>query len=164
MKSKYSYKNVDDDISKLKNEQYLQFAAEIAKKSTMTQKHGCIIVYKKQVIATGYNTMPHMYSRSLHAEINALNKVKHKQSILKDSDMYIVRIGTDLFDNVLKYSKPCEDCTRHIVSNKIRRVFYSTNYEFDTFIDNRNRNQNNFNYPSNDKIELFQNLICDACC
>lgn len=129
----YSYKNVDNDRAKLKNDHYLQIAAEVAKKSTMTQKHGCIIVYKKKIIATGYNTMPSMFQNSLHAEINALKKVKNKQYILKEADLYVVRIGTDSFDNVLKYSKPCANCSKHIQMNKIRRVFYSTNYEFDTY-------------------------------
>ena len=123
---------MDNDRAKIKNDHYLKMAAEVAKKSTMTQKHGCVIVYKKKIIATGYNTMPNMFQNSLHAEINALNKVKNKQYLLKDADLYVVRIGTDSFDNVLKYSKPCDNCSKQIQMNKIRRVFYSTNYEFDT--------------------------------
>lgn len=133
-KIRYSYSNVDDEIAKFKNDYYLKIAAEVARKSPMTQKHGCIIVYKKKIIATGYNTMPDMFNRSLHAEINALNKVKNKQNVLKDSDLYIVRIGTDSYNNVLKYSKPCEHCTREIIQNKVRKVYYSTNYEYDTLV------------------------------
>nr|QOI90435.1 hypothetical protein HWQ62_00299 [Pyramimonas orientalis virus] len=148
-----SYCNVDDDISKLKNETFLKIAAEVAKKSTMTQKHGCIIVHKKQVIATGYNTMPSMFQNSLHAEINAINKLKNKQYVLKDCDLYIVRIGPDSLCNALKYSKPCPNCTRQILNNKIKKVYYSTNYEYDTFIKQNNIKQN----LEREKIQLFQN-------
>lgn len=152
----YSYKNVDNDRAKIKNDHYLKMAAEVAKKSTMTQKHGCVIVYKKKIIATGYNTMPNMFQNSLHAEINALNKVKNKQYLLKDADLYVVRIGTDSFDNVLKYSKPCDNCSKQIQMNKIRRVFYSTNYEFDTY--------NTFmRCQECDMKQICQTPICDAC-
>jgi len=152
----YSYQNVDNDRAKVKNYHYLKIAAEVAKKSTMTQKHGCVIVYKKKIIATGYNTMPNMFQNSLHAEINALNKVKNKQYILKEADLYVVRIGTDSFDNVLKYSKPCDNCSKQIQMNKIRRVFYSTNYEFDTY--------NTFmRCQEYDMKPICQTQICDAC-
>jgi deoxycytidylate deaminase len=149
--------NVDDSISKIKNEDYLQIAAEVAKKSTMMHKHGCIIVYKKNIIATGYNTMPSMFERSVHAEIDALNKVKNKQTILRESDLYIVRIGTDSFDNVLKYSKPCEHCTRYINQFKIRKVYYSTNYEFDTFVKKKTT------HLDCDTTSIYRNQICGLC-
>jgi deoxycytidylate deaminase len=158
MKVHYSYSNVDDDISKLKNENFLKIAAEIAKKSTMTQKHGCVIVHKKSVIATGYNTMPSMFNHSLHAEINAINKVKNRQYLLKDCDLYIVRIGPDSLDNVLKYSKPCPNCTRCILNCKIRRVFYSTNYEYDQFVKNVSINQDF------EKLQLYRNQNLGTCC
>jgi deoxycytidylate deaminase len=150
-----SYENVDNDRAKLKNDHYLKIAADVAKKSTMTQKHGCIIVYKKKIIATGYNTMPNMFQNSLHAEINALNKVKNKHYILKDADLYVVRIGTNSFDNVLKYSKPCVNCSKQIQMNKIRRVFYSTNYEFDTY-------NTIMRCQECDMKQICQTQICDA--
>ena len=155
MKVHYSYSNVDDDISKLKNENYLKIAAQIAKKSTMTQKHGCVIVHKKTIIATGYNTMSSMCTHSVHAEINAINKVKNKHYLLKDCDLYIVRIGPDSLDNVLKYSKPCPNCTRCILHYKIRRVFYSTNYEYDQFVKTMNRDF--------EKLQLCQNQNYGTC-
>jgi deoxycytidylate deaminase len=157
MKHHFSYKHVDDSIAKINKEEYLQIAAEVAKKSPMMHKHGCVIVYKKQIIATGYNTMPTMFERSIHAEIHALNKVKNKQYLLKDSDLYIVRIGTNSFDNVLKYSKPCDHCTRCINQFKIRKVYYSTNYEFDTFVE---KNSRHLRY---DMTSICQNQICGLC-
>jgi len=138
MKMRYSYTNVDYDIAKFKNDYYLKIAAEVARKSPMMHKHGCIIVHKKRIIASGYNTMPDMFNNSLHAEVNALNKIKNKPTILKESDMYIVRIGTDSYNNVLKYSKPCEHCTKRIIESKVRKVYYSTNYEYDTFVHIKN--------------------------
>ena len=134
MKIRYSYTNVDNDIAKFKNEYFLRMAADVARKSSMLHKHGCVIVHKKRIIASGYNTMPDMFSNSLHAEMNALNKLKNKPNILRESDMYIVRIGTNSHNNVLKYSKPCEECRKRIIENKVRKVYYSTNYEYDTFI------------------------------
>jgi deoxycytidylate deaminase len=159
MKIHYSYSHVDDDISKLKDDTYLKIAAEIAKKSTMTQKHGCVIVYKKQVIATGYNTMPNMFNHSLHAEINAIKKVKNRRYILKDCDLYIVRIGPDSLENVLKYSKPCANCTKCILNYKIRRVFYSTNFEYDEFLLKNNLTTN----QDFEKLQLYRNRNFDTC-
>lgn len=153
MKIHYSYQNVDCAEAKLKNDDYMRIAAEVAKKSSMIQKHGCVIVYKKKIIATGYNTMPTMFNNSLHAEINAMNKVKNKQYLLKDAELYVVRIGTDSFNNVLKYSKPCENCRKKIEQNKIRKVYYSTNYEFDIFTSC---------YPKCDIKQICHNRTFDA--
>lgn len=172
MKNRFSYTNVDDDIAKIKNEVYLQIAAEVAKKSSMMHKHGCIIVYRKQIVATGYNTMPNMFEKSVHAEINALNKLKNKQYLLKECDLYVVRIGTDSYGNVLKYSKPCEHCTRCINHFKIRKVYYSTNFEFDRFILTKKsstllpppQTSPSSTRPVCDTSPIFQSRICGLCC
>jgi len=152
---RYSYTNVDNDIAKIRHETYLQLAANVAKKSTMTQKHGCVIVYKKEIIATGYNTMPVAFQESLHAEIDAIKKLKHRQYLLKDCELYIVRIAPDSLNNVLKYSKPCPNCTKVINFNKIRKVYYSTNFEYDRL--------KSTNCQDHDKSLLFQNPQCSAC-
>lgn len=130
MKVHSCYVNVDSHIAKINKTAYLDKAANIAKKSVMTQKHGCIIVYKKQIIASAYNTMPKSFGDSVHAEINAINKVKDKK-ILKQCELYIVRIGTSSMNNPLKYSKPCKQCTDTIINFNIRKIYYSTNFEYD---------------------------------
>lgn len=161
-KHHFCYTNVDYNIAKIKNDVYLQIAAEVAKKSSMMHKHGCIIVYKKQIVATGYNTMPNMFEKSVHAEINAMNKLKNKQKyLLKDCDLYVVRIGTDSYGNVLKYSKPCEHCTRCINHFKIRKVYYSTNFEFDRFI--LTKKSTTSTRPTCDTTPTYQNQICGLC-
>lgn len=158
-KIQHSYSHIDEDISKFKDISYLRIAAEIAKKSPMTQKHGCVIVYKKEVIATGFNTMPSIFNQSVHAEINAIKKVKNRKYILKDSDLYIVRIAPDSLDNVLKYSKPCANCTKYILNFNIRRVFYSTNFEYDEFV-LKNKLTTNQDF---EKLQLYQNQNYGTC-
>jgi deoxycytidylate deaminase len=114
-----------------KQEYYIGLASKIAMKSTMTQKHGAIIVYKKEIIATGFNySINKLYS--IHAEINALTSVKknHKH-LLPECELYVVRIGPDKFNNPLKYSKPCFNCQNSIIKCNIKKTFYSTNYNYD---------------------------------
>ena len=115
--------------------EYIDRAARMALKSTMTHKHGCVIVSDEgDIIATGYNRittiMAHAFS--VHAEVDALSKLKRKKTRhLGDGkcDMYVVRISSadkNSFD--LKYSKPCEDCQKAIAKYGIRNVYYSTGY------------------------------------
>jgi hypothetical protein len=56
---------------------------------------------------------------------------KKKKHILSECDIYIVRIGPDSFNNPLKYSRPCTNCSNIIIKNNIKNAFYSTNYEYD---------------------------------
>lgn len=142
-----SYNGIDQQLAKKssKHIDYMDIAAEVAKKSLMTQKHGCIIVYKNEIISSAYNFTPPttiMQDRSVHAEVNALKKVKQKSFLFKDCTMYIVRIGPNSLMNTLKYSKPCIKCTNYINLCNIKKVFYSTNYD----------SKINF-----DKPELFHN-------
>lgn len=128
------YTGKDYDLSKnFKDYQIkiFQIAADVAKKSNMLQKHGCVIVHKKNIIATGYNMMCPYYHHSIHAEVNTLKKVKNNKHLLKHSEMYIVRIGKNSLGNPLKYSKPCINCEKCIKEHGIKKVFYSTNHEMD---------------------------------
>lgn len=114
---------------------FLEKAARIAQKSNMTHKHGCIIVQDDVIIAEGWNkiTKHYNHSFSIHAEVDAIKKFKkiYNKSLLSQTEMYIVRIGSKYMDNCLKYSKPCENCQSVIMHYGIPKVFYSTNYEFD---------------------------------
>lgn len=111
----------------------IDVAIKEAKRSPMLQKHGCIVVHNNRVVSSAHNHMPPMFQNSVHAEVNALKKIKHKSALLKECDLYIVRIGPDSSQNALKYSKPCAACARFITSCGIRSVFYSTNYEYDLY-------------------------------
>lgn len=108
---------------------YVEQAMEEAKKSPMAQKHGCVIVHKNKLVSAGYNKLVEPFgSYSVHAEVNALLKAKKilTKSELKQSKLFIVRIGTDNMDNPLKYSKPCKVCQELIDRLGIKIVFYST--------------------------------------
>ena len=120
-------------FSTLKQEFFLQRAAIIAERSNLqNHRHGCVIVRDGEVIAEGYN----YYSKHLehkftvHAEIDALLKLKKNKKLASECELYVVRIGTDLMGCPLKYSKPCEDCTAAILKCGIRKVYFSTDEEF----------------------------------
>ena len=133
MTSEY-FENFDETVSKKTSEKqkyYLDIAATVALNSNMLQKHGAIIVYKKNIIASGYNYYLHTYS--IHAEIAAIAELKGKEKdILSECELYVVRIGPDKYNNPLKYSKPCFNCQHAINKHCIRKTFYSTNYEYDS--------------------------------
>lgn len=125
-KKNYSTTDLSESSNKSSNQNhYFQIAICAAKKSCMNQKHGCVIVYKKQVVCTAYNTMPSTYKQSLHAEVNAIKKAKQMGYMLNECDLYIVRIGQTSMDFPLKYSKPCKRCAEYISENRIKKIFYS---------------------------------------
>jgi deoxycytidylate deaminase len=114
---------------------YLQIAAQMAMNSVMNHKHGAVIVYQRNIIATGYNYC--CSNMSIHAEIAAINNLRSRskdRNILDKCQLYVVRIGPDRLHNPLKYSKPCNSCQNYIAKNGIKQIFYSTNYEFDRII------------------------------
>jgi|UniRef100_A0A6C0BRD1 deoxycytidylate deaminase len=149
-RSNYDLKDVD--ISKtcdINQAKFLKKCAYLASKSILTQKHGCVIVYKNEIISCGYNfkinnnvqyktdlssyvtpihfqdecsTEHYACGFSVHAEISTIKKVKNKD--LSKCDMYVVRIGP--FSN-FKYSHPCKICADYIKQKKIKKVYYSVN-------------------------------------
>ena len=124
---------------KLHQKYYFDVAANIAKNSNMFQKHGAVIVYKKTIIATGYNSYSYNSKTnfSIHAEIVAINNaIKNcNKELLNDSKLYIVRIAPETKSKyILKYSKPCLNCQKYINKFNINKIFYSTNYEYDKVI------------------------------
>ena len=127
-----TYYGVDIDCMAKPRErlnEYIQIAADEAKKSPMSQKHGCVVIHKNRVVATGYNKQVDPLSlTSIHAEINALMKAKKilTRSELKQAKLMVVRIGTNSMDNPLKYSKPCKVCQNFIEKLGVQLVYYST--------------------------------------
>lgn len=124
---------------KLHQKYYFEIAANIARNSDMFQKHGAVIVYKKTIIATGFNSYSfnNKNNFSIHAEIVAINNVikNYNKDILSESKLYIVRIAPESKSKyVLKYSKPCLNCQKYINKFNIKKIFYSTNYEYDKII------------------------------
>ena len=116
---------------------YLERAARVAMKSTMTHKHGAIIVRNDEVISEGFNHhFTHMCHKfSIHAEADAIHKIK-KVTHISECELYVVRISKPSMNHCLKYSKPCNDCQRCIERAGIKRTYYSTNQEWEAFIQN----------------------------
>ena len=138
----YSIAHEKDDVSAKtcneRQEYFLKYAAKIAQKSVMEHKHGAIIVHDNTIIGVGYNHLyEHMcHQRSIHAEVDALMKVKGRgKHIMCDAEMYVVRIGTPRMKCPLKYSKPCCDCQNAVLKYGIRKVYYSTNYEYNAAVE-----------------------------
>lgn len=112
---------------------YMEIASKIALKSVMNHKHGAILVYKKQIISSGYNY--YHGENSVHAEIATITRMQKRfRKNLSECEMYVVRIGPNDLNCHLKYSKPCYNCQNFIAKNKIKKTYYSTNYKYDTVI------------------------------
>jgi len=137
MSNYFEYFDEENVITlKLHQKYYFNIAANIAKSSNMFQKHGAIIVYKKNIIASGYNSYSYNNKKhfSIHAEIIAINNAikSYNKEIVRDSKLYIVRIAPETkSEYLLKYSKPCLNCQKYINKFNIKKIFYSTNYDYD---------------------------------
>ena len=131
-KTRSIYDDIEQNRCKLSTntqQRYLDICCELAKKSSLAHKHGCIIVkngkiisqaFNQKLIAKTYETVP----TSLHAEVAAIKKAKTKLG--DNCELYVVRIGTSNHYRT-KYSRPCEACTQFINKFKISRVYYSVN-------------------------------------
>jgi deoxycytidylate deaminase len=123
----------------------MEHAVKMAKKSTMEHKHGAVIVHNNEIIATGFNYRKYYmcHGFSIHAEVDALTKLKGRKNILSEAELYVARIGK--FNPAcpssfcLKYSKPCRECSKAILKHGIRKVYYSTT---ETPIDNNDDSSN----------------------
>lgn len=116
-----------EPVARKKRFGYMEQAAKAAKKSSMTHKHGCVLVLDNVgPIACGFNRIEKYlcHSFSIHAEVDAINKAKKilTKSQFQLTDLYVVRISKD---STLKLSKPCKHCQCLIMEAKIRNVFYS---------------------------------------
>lgn len=121
-------------MPRLCHQYYCHKAADVAAKSTMQHRHGCIIVYNdKEIVAKGYNhtrcTLEQEFS--VHAEVEAINKLRQvvrskSKEFIHKCTLYVVRIGTDNMGNPLKMSEPCSRCSAIIRSMGIPKVVYST--------------------------------------
>lgn len=129
------YSDVDKGkICRAKHYGFLQRAMQLALKSTCTHhRHGCVITKDGEIVAEGYNHhYEHFHHKmTIHAEVDALSKLKYNRKVFPSCEMYVVRIGTDRMGNPLKYSRPCTDCSKAILKAGIRRVYYSSNTEFE---------------------------------
>lgn len=135
-KTKDKYNDVVDipqsiKMTNKKHQLFLSHAYLIAEKSSMLQKHGAIIVYKNEIIASGCNYMcNHLcHNYSIHAEVAAITQMFYNKKLLELCDIYVVRISNSL-DNCLRNSKPCKNCSNFIKKYNLRNVYYSTNITY----------------------------------
>ena len=159
-KNRSNYDSIDIEISKthdVQQEKFLKKCAFLASKSALTQKHGCIIVHRNEIISCGYNfkindnrkylsnkdegmtssyIQPVHYNDSCTTDHYACGFSVHaeistikkvKHKDLSKCDMYVVRIGP--YSN-LKYSHPCKICSEYIQKFGIKKVYYSVNCKF----------------------------------
>lgn len=122
-----------------KHNKFLAHAAKIATKSSMTHRHGAVIVHKNDIISSGYNysTSYLCHDYSIHAEVSAITKLKGKsKEFLSECELYVVRIADVSYKGILKYSKPCDKCKEAIEKFNIKKIYYSTNYEYDSIVSN----------------------------
>tara|TARA_Y100000389_G_scaffold170165_1_gene176960 strand:- start:1285 stop:1878 length:594 start_codon:yes stop_codon:yes gene_type:complete len=120
-----------------KHNYFFNEAKNEAKKSILNHKHGCVIIFRNEIIARGYNKVINFNNKykSIHAEMDALTKLSNipkfnNKNIRRNCILYVVRIQNG--SNNLKMSKPCVNCTNNIIKNNIGLTYYSTN---NTFID-----------------------------
>jgi len=121
-----------------KNYKFFQVADKIAQTSNFNRiQIGCIVVVHNEIIAVGANrekTHPKqkyyneiagfkIKKNFIHAEVNALNKIKNINS-LKNASIYIHR--RDKNGN-LAISRPCNACMSYIKQLGIKHIYYTTN-------------------------------------
>lgn len=117
-------------------------ALDIAKKSTMRSKHGCVIVDNKgNIISTGFNKEIFLYKKkhytyydqfqnhkSIHAEENAIRNVDPAK--LNGAKLYVVRWGSHEKNPLIMNSKPCKKCAniigRCITKYGLKYAYYSS--------------------------------------
>lgn len=110
------------DVRK-KHKPYVEKAIELANKSLMIKKHGCVVVKNNNIIGCGYNKhVPTLKDKhSLHAEVAAISDAKRSNQSLENATLYVVRVK----NGVLCQSLPCDHCRNFIIKNKISNVFFS---------------------------------------
>lgn len=119
---------------------YFNIAKEVSKLSTYNKQHlGCVVVYKKQVLSVGYNqekthTLQAIYNQyrefnhydncaKIHAETDALSKIRHLDIDWSRIEIYIYRERKDTNERALAY--PCRACQAMIRQLGIRNIYYT---------------------------------------
>jgi tRNA(Arg) A34 adenosine deaminase TadA len=114
------------------HEEYISKAIKESFKSNCTHKHGAIIVdgCTGKIITKGYNRLTdnQKHTLSIHAEIDALRKIRSCYTKYDNLVMYIIRFSSNKQE--LKYSKPCINCATNIIRFGIRRIYFSDQVDF----------------------------------
>lgn len=125
-----------------KNKRFFKAAEAIADTSEFPKIHiGAVVVVKNEIISVGtnlrkthpmqkryninrFNEVEEVTNHYIHAEINALLKVKHLK--LKDASIYVYRKNSN---NKFAMCRPCNACMAYIKELGIRSIYYTSCYE-----------------------------------
>lgn len=104
---------------------FVERALKVAMKSTMRQKHGCVIVRGATIVAESCNfSVPAFgHGYSIHAEVGAILLAKRARVRLSECTLYVVRYmpSAGSYAN----SKPCANCSQFIKEHGLSKVFYT---------------------------------------
>jgi deoxycytidylate deaminase len=98
-----------------------RIARDKVNESTCMTSLAAIVVRGGVPIAYGSNKKNHR-GYSIHAEVNALNRLKRQKNGARGADMYVYRF---LANGNYGIAKPCSDCMKEIINSGIKRVYYS---------------------------------------
>ena len=98
-----------------------KIARDRINESTCRTSLAAIVVKGGVPIAFGSNKKNHR-GFSIHAEVNALNRLKRQKNGAEGADIYVYRF---LANGDYGLAKPCSDCMSEIISSGIKRIYYS---------------------------------------
>lgn len=122
---------------------YFHQAAKAAVLSTYKNKKnmtGCVVIYKGNIIAEGYNQdktdpVQKKYNKfrglsdnkesphKIHAEITAIKHITLRDIDWRQVSIYVVRVKKD---GTYGMTRPCNACMQYIKEKGIRNIYYST--------------------------------------
>lgn len=128
------------------NKHFFDLARRESYKATYTGyssvKIGCIVVYHGTILARGSNSnkshrtqstynrfryddknLNHYYHASLHAEIQALNKIKYLDIDFSKVEVYVYR---EFKSGGTAMARPCVSCMEFIKDLGIKNIYYTT--------------------------------------
>ena len=113
--------------------QFVDQCMEEAEKSDIGFRHGAVIIKNNKIVSRGYNKYtshkPH-HLRTVHAEMNA---IKNAKTDIENATLYVIRLS-NLSENGLGPSCPCNKCQKFMKLHKIQKVIYSTPDGFDKML------------------------------
>ena len=114
----------------------LNLAKEMARKSTMANRHGAVLWSGGKICGCGYNhtdidnlrlkKIENKRIASIHAEMDCLNSCLFflKNRNKKKCNMLVIRLSRE--DEKLCKSEPCSLCTKLLKKCNVKKVFYTT--------------------------------------
>lgn len=110
----------------------IELLKKIAWHSTIYYKHAAALIKNDKYITSGFNkfikqitirkdNITQTHYKTIHAEVNTLYSFHDKKKV-KGMDIIVIRVNKN---NILKNSRPCNDCIYKLNKLGIRKVYYS---------------------------------------